>query len=54
MCEQVSGAEALTRSMDCKKMLDFQGEGCYTVSQLHKGFGRRVNESSLFFVEMKM
>ena len=34
-----------------EKSLDFTGIWCYTELQLHKEIGRRVNESSLFFVD---
>ncbi len=33
------------------KSLDFSDIRCYTTLQLHKEIGRRVNESSLFFVD---
>lgn len=34
-----------------QKSLDFTRIRCYTCNQLHKGIGRRVDVSSLFFVE---
>ena len=33
-----------------QKSLDFTRIRCYTCNQLHKGIGRRVDVSSLFFV----